>query len=73
MRKLGLKLDALEVESFVTAPSPAAGGTVRAHEDQAPTALCSTGGPTVYSCNVARTLYESCRIQCECTGPIGPC
>lgn len=51
MRKLGLKLEDLSVETFAVADEPAARGTVVAH-DSAPQRICTDGfGTCDYSCD----------------------
>lgn len=49
MRKLSLELDTLSVDSFVTAPTGEAMGTVRAAEDD-------SDGPAYFDC----TCFNSC-------------
>jgi hypothetical protein len=74
MRKIGLKLDSLSVESFETAPASVGAGTVQGHQVSTrplcvPTALC----PTDYSCAVDRTDPASCQYGCDCTHIDSPC
>jgi hypothetical protein len=59
MRKVGLEIDALRVETFETARAPAARGTVRAHDSAEPS---GTGGfPSDDPC---ATCADSCWGAC---------
>jgi hypothetical protein len=63
MRKLTLKLDELQVESFTTAPSSANRGTVRAHgETDLRTCACPSDGCT----------WGGCPGSFDCTDPSMP-
>ena len=65
MKKLGLKLEGLQVETFVVEVKAAAGrGTVRAHED-------SSVDTCAASCICLDTVYTNndptCGFSCDCT------
>jgi hypothetical protein len=63
MKKLGLKLDELQVESFEVEKQVAGRGTVRGHEDTSP-ATCR------FSCICVDTVYTNndptCGLSCDC-------
>ena len=65
MKKLKLQLDALRVESYETARSAAAPGTVHAHDD---TIITRLGDPTCggNTCNYACNTHfgETCQYVC---------
>lgn len=75
MRKISLKLDALAVESFQTAETSHAAGTVQGRQDgdplQAETILCNTGDGM--TCPRARSDYLSCIAYCRCTDAARKC
>ena len=63
MKKLGLKLDELQVDSFEVEKQVAGGGTVLGH-----------GGPSVHTCDAScicvDTVYTNndptCHFSCDC-------
>jgi hypothetical protein len=56
MRKINLKLDALAVESFLTAAAPVGTGTVEAHQ--------VSGKPACFPTRYCPTEYISCEGGC---------
>ena len=65
MRKIGLKLDTLSVESFETAPARVGTGTVQGHQASTRPGCIF---PTEYvSCQVDHTDPASCDYGCGCT------
>lgn len=65
MRKLRLNPDALEVQSFETAPPEVERGTVDAHQQTNPNA--NTCDPLEGTC-----FGFTCFRTCICTGPANP-
>ena len=70
MKKLGLELDNLAVESCETDGAPRPQGTVRAAEASAPDPCLPD---TYLTCARRQTLYESCVANCECTNGLRAC
>ena len=64
MKKLELKLDGLQVETFVVAVKAAGRGTVQAHEDPSVNTCAA-------SCICLDTVYTNndptCGFSCHCT------
>ena len=75
MKKLALRLDELEVESFETVATGRAGGTVNAHETLESECACPTGGggESAESCTACGcdTPGYTCEERCwpETTAP----
>lgn len=63
MRKLRLRIDDLEVESFRTAPVESLRGTVRAFDDSTD---CSYGSPMYTGCDL------TCAFPCDGSGDCTP-
>ncbi|HEU0299240.1 MAG TPA: hypothetical protein VFR37_07300 [Longimicrobium sp.] len=59
MKKLTLNLNALEVQSFATAPDAQGRGTVHAEECTCPTNICAT-----CTCPGCQTCNETCPNTC---------
>jgi hypothetical protein len=72
MKKIGLKLDALTVESFETEAGAKVGGTVHALEDVSAPNPCLPQ-TAIQTCQRKQTYYESCVAYCPCTDAIRAC
>lgn len=70
MKKLGLEIDGLSVESFATETAPRAEGTVHAADASAPNPCLPE---TSFTCARRQTLYNSCVANCECTNGLRAC
>jgi hypothetical protein len=76
MRKLRLRLDALQVQSFETTPAlRKASGTVDAHETFESECVCGSDGcgpgpATGYTCGGCDTPGYTCEENCTGTGPV---
>ena len=74
MKKLRMRMDDLQVDSFPTASTGARNGTVRAHGDctyvdsclcETAYYYCGTGPETIYSCDYT-VLYPCQRTAVDC-------